>query len=523
MLMTQLQNQDPTSPLDTNQFTSELVQFSGVEQQINTNASLTQLISLTQSGQMLQASSMVGSTVQLASSQMPLQNGSGALTFTATSAGPAEITISNAAGAQVLATTVNATAGSNNWTWNGENSQGNTQPDGPYTVTVTGANASGTAAALPFTVSGTVTGVVNNSGTLDLQLARRPRPSRPCSRSRRRRRGPEQPWPPTRRHSGRQQPPEPGDLAGGVDAGIQHERLGGGMRHREAVRHAVDGPDLDGVAPDPAAQARTRRQILRRRAAQPVQGDAIAPPDCRVGGIDHPVGAALPDRNARPAPRHSPPAPAPARAPPSRRRRDRSPAVAMRAIAEDTSAGAAHRHAGHHRAGGEHVRIGGQQRRRHGAAGRKPGDEHAAAGRSRSAWMAASTICRIDRASPPSRAMSPGSNQLKHRPWLLRAICSGSSSGAPSRSASAVQPAAVGEARRVLAAAVQQHQQRAAGARRRVAGMYSFIVSPPGLGPNDASVTRPRRAGGGRALAARPGRRRPGRCEGSRADGTTGI
>jgi flagellar hook assembly protein FlgD len=41
LLMTQLQNQNPTSPLDTNQFTSELVQFSSVEQQINTNTSLT--------------------------------------------------------------------------------------------------------------------------------------------------------------------------------------------------------------------------------------------------------------------------------------------------------------------------------------------------------------------------------------------------------------------------------------------------------------------------------------------------
>ena len=41
LLMTQLQNQDPSSPLDTNQFTTEQVQFSGVEQQINTNASLT--------------------------------------------------------------------------------------------------------------------------------------------------------------------------------------------------------------------------------------------------------------------------------------------------------------------------------------------------------------------------------------------------------------------------------------------------------------------------------------------------
>ena len=48
LLMTQLQHQDPTSPLDTNQFTSELVQFSAVEQQINTNTSLTKLIQLTQ-------------------------------------------------------------------------------------------------------------------------------------------------------------------------------------------------------------------------------------------------------------------------------------------------------------------------------------------------------------------------------------------------------------------------------------------------------------------------------------------
>jgi len=47
------------------------VQFSGVEQQINTNGSLSQLISLTQSGQMLQGSSMVGKTVQFTSGQMP--------------------------------------------------------------------------------------------------------------------------------------------------------------------------------------------------------------------------------------------------------------------------------------------------------------------------------------------------------------------------------------------------------------------------------------------------------------------
>ena len=76
MLMTQLQNQDPTSPMDTNEFTTELVQFSGVEQQINTNASLTQLIQLTQAGETMQGTSMTGKQVTVSSSQIALQNGS---------------------------------------------------------------------------------------------------------------------------------------------------------------------------------------------------------------------------------------------------------------------------------------------------------------------------------------------------------------------------------------------------------------------------------------------------------------
>ena len=166
MLMTQLQNQDPTSPMDTNTFTTELVQFSGVEQQISTNSTLTQLISLTQSGQMLQASSIVGSTVQMNSNEMPLQSGSGSLTFTAASAGQVGITVTNSAGSQVLSTTVSATAGSNTWNWDGKSMAGTTQPDGDYKVTVTDSKST----AVPFTVSGKVTGVVNNSGTLDLQL-----------------------------------------------------------------------------------------------------------------------------------------------------------------------------------------------------------------------------------------------------------------------------------------------------------------------------------------------------------------
>ena len=84
--MTQLKNQDPTSPMDTNQFTSELVQFSSVEQQINTNTSLTQLIQLTQGSEVMQASAMTGKRVTVSSDHVPLQDGKGTIQFTAPAA-----------------------------------------------------------------------------------------------------------------------------------------------------------------------------------------------------------------------------------------------------------------------------------------------------------------------------------------------------------------------------------------------------------------------------------------------------
>src|SRR5271154_5399592 len=83
LLMTQLQNQDPTSPMDANSFTSELVEFSSVEQQINTNSNLTQLIQLTQASDVTQSSAILGKQVAVQSSQLPLQNGSGTVNFTA--------------------------------------------------------------------------------------------------------------------------------------------------------------------------------------------------------------------------------------------------------------------------------------------------------------------------------------------------------------------------------------------------------------------------------------------------------
>jgi flagellar basal-body rod modification protein FlgD len=170
LLMTQLQNQDPSSPMDSNQFTSELVQFSSVQQQIDTNSNLTQLIQLTQASQVEQSASMIGKPVTVNSSQLSLQNGTAEINFNTATAEPVGIAVYNSSGVQIQTATLTSTAGSNSWTWNGKNASGTTMPDGAYKVTVTALGVNGSAAAVPFTVTGTATSVQNNAGTVQVQM-----------------------------------------------------------------------------------------------------------------------------------------------------------------------------------------------------------------------------------------------------------------------------------------------------------------------------------------------------------------
>lgn len=169
LLMTQLKNQDPTSPMDTNQFTNQLVQFSSVEQQINTNTSLQQLIQLTQGGELLQSAGLVGKPVQVTSDRIALQSGRGTIQFDAKTAEPVAIGIYTEAGVKLRDAVLTSQPGSNAWSWDGRDSQGKAVPDGAYRTYVT--TGSGDAArSLPFTVSGTVTGVGKSGNALQLQL-----------------------------------------------------------------------------------------------------------------------------------------------------------------------------------------------------------------------------------------------------------------------------------------------------------------------------------------------------------------
>jgi flagellar basal-body rod modification protein FlgD len=170
LLTTQLKNQDPTSPMDTDQFTQELVQFTGVQQSVATNTNLSQLISLTQGSEVLQSSQVVGEKATVNATQIALQNGTGGITFNVSQAEPVQIAIVNSAGQTILNGTVNAQAGNNSWSWNGKDGNGNTVPDGAYGIALETGSSSGSATSVPFSVVGTATGLTNSSSGMTLDM-----------------------------------------------------------------------------------------------------------------------------------------------------------------------------------------------------------------------------------------------------------------------------------------------------------------------------------------------------------------
>jgi flagellar basal-body rod modification protein FlgD len=168
LLTTQLQNQDPLSPLDTNQFTQQLVSFSQVEQQINTNSNLQQLIALQGAGESISALPLVGQQIEYNSPTAALPNGGSAnyVYSQASNSADTQLSITDASGRQVYGADLGPTAaGTHVFTWNGQTTTGVQMPAGDYTVSVTAKAASGGAISTSVASIGTVAavGVQNNT------------------------------------------------------------------------------------------------------------------------------------------------------------------------------------------------------------------------------------------------------------------------------------------------------------------------------------------------------------------------
>jgi flagellar basal-body rod modification protein FlgD len=160
LLTTQLKNQNPLDPLDTNQFTQQLVQFAGVEQQLKTNDSLSSLVTLEQTAQSTQALSFVGKTAEVNGSTTALSNSQATWNLNVPSDCNLSISIANKAGQTVFTGSYTATAGDNQpFSWNGKGNDGTQWPDGQYTLTATATDASGNSVGVNSLIQGTVSSV----------------------------------------------------------------------------------------------------------------------------------------------------------------------------------------------------------------------------------------------------------------------------------------------------------------------------------------------------------------------------
>jgi len=170
LLTTQLQNQNPLDPLDTNQFTQQLVQFASVEQQINMNTQLQTLVSLQQTAQATQALAFVGRTVTVNGSTAALANHQAQWAFNPTSPANATFTITDASGQTVFSQSGTVQPGPQQFVWNGLGTNGQTLPDGNYTLTIAAVGANGQSVAIPTTVTGVVDSVdlTRNPPLLDI-------------------------------------------------------------------------------------------------------------------------------------------------------------------------------------------------------------------------------------------------------------------------------------------------------------------------------------------------------------------
>ena len=165
LLTQQLKNQDPLSPMETNEFTTQLVQFTGVEQAILTNTQLEQLVQVQLAGQTLSAVSFIGKEISAVGDKASLADGEAQFAYTLSDdAATATYTIRNAAGDVVFSGQGPVAAGTHQISWNGLTSDSQTAPDGVYTIEIAATDADGNPVEAEEGIVGVVTGVESRDG-----------------------------------------------------------------------------------------------------------------------------------------------------------------------------------------------------------------------------------------------------------------------------------------------------------------------------------------------------------------------
>jgi flagellar basal-body rod modification protein FlgD len=173
LLVAQLKNQDPTSPMDSSQMTSQLAQISTVQGIGQLNTSLSSLSAQLTAGQQSQAALLIGSTVLAPGDTFAVSSGK-ATPFGVTLASDVsdlQVTVKNSAGQVVNTIDLGQqSAGTVPVGWTPTDASGNALPDGTYTITAT-ATAGGQSATATTLTSATVESVVQQSSGAGLVLS----------------------------------------------------------------------------------------------------------------------------------------------------------------------------------------------------------------------------------------------------------------------------------------------------------------------------------------------------------------
>lgn len=169
LLTTQLQNQDPLDPMDSSEYTQQLVQYSQVEQSIQQTQLLEEISARLSMQDIGAAANLVGRQVEYRRSEAPLGDGPARWGWSADGEVAALIaTVTNASGETVHRTAMQPGAASGSFSWDGTLSNGSKAPPGSYTLSLTGKSAAGDTIPVTASGSGEVTEVGFRDGNVSL-------------------------------------------------------------------------------------------------------------------------------------------------------------------------------------------------------------------------------------------------------------------------------------------------------------------------------------------------------------------
>ncbi|MEP3048227.1 MAG: flagellar hook capping FlgD N-terminal domain-containing protein [Roseibium sp.] len=173
ILTTQVQNQDPLDPMDSAEYTSQLVQYTNVEQTIQTNKNLEQLIAMQQSSHTMNYVSYIGNEVTADASTAILSNGQASWSVDIDEFGSGTYEIRNSAGSVVYTGETELNAGAGTFEWDGLTNSGSQAVNGTYSVHFNLQNGEGRQEPVSTVVKGIVDSVDWSSGDLFLKVGGR--------------------------------------------------------------------------------------------------------------------------------------------------------------------------------------------------------------------------------------------------------------------------------------------------------------------------------------------------------------